>query len=76
MLNSRGPFKFTLTKRVGAFTLTADDIVDYYLSTAPRPFEFVLFAEEDPAKADHAALHASAEGEERFRKFIQPDKKE
>jgi hypothetical protein len=71
MLNSRGPYRFTLTKRAGYFTLTADDIVAAYLKTEPRPFEFVLYADED-AKAgkDRAALHAGKSGEEYFTRFI------
>lgn len=44
--NGKSGLSFELTKRAGNPTLSADDIVNYYL-TKPGSFEFVLLAVED-----------------------------
>lgn len=49
-LNTRGPIRFELVRRMGRMTLSADDIVNYHLNAPAenRPFSFVLLVEEDP----------------------------
>jgi hypothetical protein len=42
--------------RAGHETLSADDIVLYYLNKHSEAFQFVLYAEEDPNGKDHQAL--------------------
>lgn len=70
-LHLRGRFNFSLTKRAGVFTLSADDIVNYYLRVKPDSFIFVLFADKDPDdKGNNAILHTDAAGEEYFKQFI------
>jgi len=54
-LNKQGAIEFALTKRAGHETLSADDIVHYYLDSHPASFDFVLYAEEDPDADDHEA---------------------
>lgn len=54
-LDGKGGIKFELTERAGHVTLSADDIVNYYLSAAPVRFDFVLYAEEKPVADDHEA---------------------
>ena len=46
-LNSRGMYNFNLIKRMGTLTLSADDIIDYYLKNEYRPFDIVLYAQRD-----------------------------
>ncbi|MBT3294382.1 MAG: hypothetical protein HN919_17875 [Verrucomicrobia bacterium] len=55
-LNGRGLMSFSLVKRMGLPTLSADDIIRTYFKTmdAGHPtFEFVALAEEDPTSAAH-----------------------
>jgi len=54
-LTGKGGIKFTLTRRGGHETLSADDIVHYYLETRPRQFELILFADEAPWSKIHQA---------------------
>lgn len=54
-LTGKGGIDFTLTKRGGHETLSADDIVHYYFETRPRQFKIILFADEDPKGAHHQA---------------------
>ncbi len=70
-LNAKGRFDFSLVKRMGSFTLSADDIVGYQLALDTKPFDFVLYAEEDPSRSGHhARVLTSEEGEERFRALM------
>ena len=46
-LNSRGAFNFSLVKRMGALTLSADDILRYYLSRSRDSFDLILYAEKN-----------------------------
>ena len=63
-LTGKGGIKFTLTKRGGHETLSADDIVHYYIETRPRQFELILFAEEDPGSQFHQARVLTGNGAE------------
>lgn len=46
-LNSRGMYNFDLIKRMGTLTLSADDILEYYIKNEYRPFGIVLYARKD-----------------------------
>ena len=66
-LNTVGPVRFNLTKRMGVQTLSADDIINYYLTAENRPFDFVLLAEEDTKSSGHKArILAGDEGRKRL----------
>jgi len=52
--NGKGDISFELTKRAGNPTLSADDIVNYYLKKKGS-FDFVLLALEDTASTSHEA---------------------
>ncbi len=56
-LNGRGPFSFRLVKRMGRYTLSADDIIRTHFEALEREaplFEFVALAEADPARGGEA----------------------
>jgi hypothetical protein len=55
-IQGKGGIAFGLTVRAGHETVSADDIVLYYLNEHPEAFQFVLYAEEDPNGTDHEAL--------------------
>jgi hypothetical protein len=55
-IQGKGGIAFDLTVRAGHETLSADDIVLYYLNKHPGAFQFVLYAEEDPNGENHEAL--------------------
>jgi len=66
-LHQRGIIEFSLTERVGKQTLSADDIVMYYLLSGNKPFEFIFLAEEDPDASNHQAIiRTGSVGEERL----------
>ncbi len=70
-LHGRGKISFPLTIRVGVPTLSADDIVRYYLASAKDLFDFVLFAEEDPAqRGSQARVLTGTEGLARLRELM------
>jgi hypothetical protein len=54
-LDGKGSVKFTLVKRAGHPTLSADDIANNYLASPGKAFEFVLFADELPGSPEHRA---------------------
>jgi hypothetical protein len=54
-LNGIRGIDFPLTRRGGHVTLSADDLVGYWLEERPEAFELVLYAEEAPRSAGHAA---------------------
>ena len=54
-LDGKGGIEFELTERAGHVTLSADDVVNYHLAADPPRFDFVLYAEEDPAATNHDA---------------------
>ena len=60
-IDGKGGIAFDLTVRAGHETLSADDIVLYYLNKHPQAFQFLLYAEEDPDGTDHAALILTGE---------------
>jgi hypothetical protein len=55
-IDEKADIDFALTVRAGHETLSADDIVLYFLNEKPEAFELVLYAEEDPKGSDHDAL--------------------
>jgi len=70
-LNSKGICDFSLVKRMGSFTLSADDIIRHQLALDPAPFDFVLYTEKDPAASGHKALILTAEeGLTKFRRLM------
>ena len=70
-LNGKGGIFFTLTERAGHVTLSADDIVNYYLETQPQQFELVLFADESPDTLHHQArLLTGTVAEHRIRELM------
>ena len=54
--NNVGPVHFSLTKRMGLPTLSADDIIRYYLSANPKPFEFILLADDGGSSSSNQAV--------------------
>jgi hypothetical protein len=54
-IQGKAGIDFELTVRAGHVTLSADDVVHYFLSEKPESFQFVLYAEEDPESKDHQA---------------------
>ena len=70
-LSGKGGIHFTLTERAGHVTLSADDIVHYYLETRPQQFELVLFADEDPGVQHHQArVLTGADAEHRLKALM------
>jgi len=69
-LPGKGGIEFALTRRGGHETLSADDIVHYYLETRPRKFELVLLAEEDPGSHLHQAKIVTGEEAEQHLKAL------
>jgi shikimate kinase len=55
-LNEVGSVRFSLTRRMGKETLSADDIIHSYLTTGKNSFDFVLLAEKDLNAENHRAL--------------------
>jgi hypothetical protein len=70
-LNSRGAFNFKLINRMGALTLSADDILDYHFSMEPRPFDVVLYAEKAPkSKENNAKIYTGEKGIKQLKKIM------
>ena len=60
--NGKGQLKFQLTRRAGNPTLSADDIVNYYLANEGS-FDFVLLVLEDGDSSPHdARIYAGDDG--------------
>ena len=55
-LNGVGPVRLSLTRRMGTETLSADDIIHYYLTSGKDAFNFVLLAEEKANTNDNRAV--------------------
>jgi hypothetical protein len=67
-LNSRGGFHFNLIKRMGALTLSADDILDYHFSMDPAPFDVVFYAEKRPgSRGNKARIYIGEEALKRLK---------
>ena len=70
-LDGKGGIAFTLTKRAGHETLSADDIVRYHIKSKSRLFELVLFAQENPDVRHHeAVILEGLEGERRIKALM------
>lgn len=54
-LNGIGEIDLPLTRHAGHLTLSADDLIHYWLEDKPDAFEFVFYAEESALGANHAA---------------------
>lgn len=52
-LNGRGRIRFPMVSRFGMPTLSADDILKYYLSKPGDAFELVFLGAPDPASSGH-----------------------
>lgn len=71
-IQGKGGIAFDLTVRAGHETVSADDIVLYYLNKHPGAFQFVLYAEEDPNGKDHEALILTGtDGAQRLKELMQ-----
>jgi len=70
-IDGKADISFALTERAGHPTLSADDIVNYYLNKARDKFEFVLYAEQDPARTDYQArVLTGAAGQQRLQELL------
>jgi hypothetical protein len=65
-LHNQKPIRFNLIKRMGIWTLSADDLVHTYLSSKPGVFDFVLYAEENPDSKGEAVIWTGSAGERRL----------
>ncbi len=72
-LHKHGPIQFDLIKRMGTWTLCADDIIYYYLSGDQKTFDFVLYAEESPDSKGKAVLLTDAAGKQRLVSLMNGD---
>ena len=54
-INGLDDIELPLTRRGGHVTLSADDLVNYWLHRNPGAFEFVLYADETPESPGHRA---------------------
>jgi len=71
-IQGKGGITFELTVRAGHETLSADDVVLYYLDKHPGAFQFVLYAEENPEGKDHEArIFTGTDGVGRLRALMQ-----
>ena len=68
-LHKRGTIEFSLIRRMGNQTLSADDIIRHHMSRDDRPFEFVLLAERDPEGERQEAVVQT--GEERLNDLME-----
>ena len=63
--------EFPLTRRGGHETLSADDLVNYWLHKNPGAFEFILYAEEAPLSPTHRAqILTGAAGKSRLESLM------
>ncbi len=66
-LNGKSGIELPLVKRAGHLTMSADDLVYYYLGSDIQQFELVLIAEKDPdGRNDKARLLFGKKGEKRI----------
>jgi len=70
-LHKQAPIQFNLIKRMGVWTLSADDIVEYYLSSNPDAFDFVLYAEENADSKGSAVILTGSAGQHRLATLMQ-----
>lgn len=70
-LNGVGPVRFGLTRRMGVMTLSADDIINYYLSSGVGALDFVLLVESAGGqKKDEAVILTGIKGAKRCREIM------
>ncbi|MFK5924577.1 MAG: YiiX/YebB-like N1pC/P60 family cysteine hydrolase [Verrucomicrobiota bacterium] len=70
-LEKNGDFNFTLTKQRAHWVLTADDIINYQLSTNPNAFEFILLAEKGEKNGTYnGAVHTGEKGLNQIRQLM------
>jgi hypothetical protein len=70
-LNSRGTYNFDLVKRMGTLTLSADDILDYYIKKEYEPFDIIVYAEKDNSSDGNIAyLYKGDEGLIQLKKLM------
>ena len=73
--NGKGQLAFELTKRAGNPTLSADDIVNYFL-TKPGSFKFVLLAIEDKdSESYEAKVHFGDDGKDILNDLMKSESK-
>ncbi len=69
-----GPVRFSLTRRMGTETLSADDIIHSYLTTGKDSFDFILLAEEDKKDENHrAVILTGKKGKARLAKLMKEE---
>ena len=67
MLHKRDDFDFTLIKRAGVFTLSADDILDHHIKSTAGQFSYVLAAiPPAPGSEERAMLLPNPSDEPQF----------
>ena len=70
-LNNLGPIQFTLTKRLGLPTLSADDIIHYYLTSNSESFEFILLiGDNSESSSNHAIFFTGLDGKQRLESLM------
>lgn len=73
-LNNMGSIKFPMKQRIGRPTLSADDILLYYLKEPGVAFDLVLLAEPEPGKlGNNGVVHFGAEATERLKELLKVD---
>jgi hypothetical protein len=74
-LDGKGPIRFSLVKRAGHETLSADDIANNFLGAPGKAFDFVLFAEEaSDSPQHHARILEGQVGTTRVRELMAGEK--
>ena len=70
-LHGLGNIEFRLKNRVGSQTLSADDIINHWLSKAPKSFSAVFLAEEAKRSKRHeATIFTGIKCEKRIREIM------
>ncbi|NWK54791.1 hypothetical protein HW115_04175 [Verrucomicrobiaceae bacterium N1E253] len=73
-LNGRGGIDFQLSRHTGHLTLSADDIIHYWLDEAPESFDFILFVDESKMRPGHSArVSLGADGRKRLESLMNKD---
>ena len=70
-LNGLGGIDFKLSKHAGRLTMTADDLLNYWINENPQAFEFVLYAGESKLTPGHTArVRTGASGKRQLIKLM------
>jgi hypothetical protein len=73
--DGKGLIRFSLLKRAGHETLSADDIANNFLGAPGKAFDFVLFAEEaSDSPQHHARILEGQVGTTRVRELMAAEK--